>query len=295
MLRGPSGSDRYGLRGISVQDKDRVRTANLLAERCSKAVRIVGQQGRICIAEQPKLRQGHAHMFALDSFKATLEFPQFSLVDGTQCPFGAAAPKATTWLIAGTSFSDMPYECKHRKRMWYAADGIHKVFARHAPSRGTMGWASAPPNAATRAARTYNTSRLQAYPPLLNRYLAAKIVLKVRNKRKSDAAPGPYLRFSFSHASHTATPHTSAVAAPTAASDAARSETPDIPQTTASSSSNDQPAWQSRRGKETVIMTQSLRGDVPIDPRTEAERIAIGGLRDTTESLKPLPSVTAFG
>ena len=42
-------------------------------------------------------------------------------------------------------------------------------------------------------------------------------------------------------------------------------------------------------------MTQSLRRGVPIDPKTEAERIAIGGLRDTTESLKRLPSVIAFG
>ena len=42
-------------------------------------------------------------------------------------------------------------------------------------------------------------------------------------------------------------------------------------------------------------MTQSLRGDVPTEPKMEAERMAIGGFRDTTESLKRLPSVTAFG
>ena len=42
-------------------------------------------------------------------------------------------------------------------------------------------------------------------------------------------------------------------------------------------------------------MSQPLRGTLPTDAKLEAERIAVGGFRDATESLRRLPSVAAFG
>ena len=42
-------------------------------------------------------------------------------------------------------------------------------------------------------------------------------------------------------------------------------------------------------------MTQPLRGNPATNDRVEEDRLAIGGLRDATASLKRLPSVVAFG
>ena len=57
-LRGPNGSDRYGLTSNTPKDKERVREANLLAERCSFAIRAIGTYGKFAAIEQPAASRG---------------------------------------------------------------------------------------------------------------------------------------------------------------------------------------------------------------------------------------------
>ena len=91
-LRGPNGSDRYGLGSNTPKDKERVREANLLAERCSFAIRAIGTHGKFAVIEQPRCFPGRAHMFHFDSFRETLKGNRFAITNGVQCPFGATAP-----------------------------------------------------------------------------------------------------------------------------------------------------------------------------------------------------------
>ena len=52
-----------------------------------------------------------------------------------------------------------------------------------------------------------------------------------------------------------------------------------------------QPAhpWDSRLGRERIEFSQSLRGIVEPDPKDEADRLAIGGLRNASEPIARLP------
>ena len=199
-LRGPNGGERYGLASNTPKDKERVREANLLAERCSFAIRTIGTYEKFAVIEQPRCFPGLAHMYHFDSFLETLKANCFTITNGVQCPFGATAPKATSWLSTGINLNSMPAKCTHHKRMWFAADGLGKTFARHPPSKGRMAWSSTPVTGPRKRKAEYNTSRLQAYPTLLNRVIASAIALSLRGGRKRAAHDVPCLRFSFSHA-----------------------------------------------------------------------------------------------
>jgi hypothetical protein len=181
LLRGPSGRERYGLPNLSASQKEWVREHNLLAVRAADLATLLIAQGLPVVLEQPALREGEVSMLNLDEFIAMRELPAVMHVIAPQCPSGANAAKLTSWATHLVSFSDMPTECKHLPRKWFAAGTGLETVGKHAPSTGTALYFS-DITAALQQELTHPgfvTSSLSDYPPLLNQYIAAKVALAV--------------------------------------------------------------------------------------------------------------------
>jgi hypothetical protein len=75
----------------------------------------------------------------------------------------------------------MPSKCSHNEVQWHAADGT-KHFGKHPPARGTKRFFRTEEEASHQAndRQSFVTSALSAYPDLLNKFIAAKLVLAMR-------------------------------------------------------------------------------------------------------------------
>lgn len=196
-LRGLTGKERYGLPRLTVQQSELVRAHNLLAVRTAAAASVFLAQGKPFLIEQPALRVGEVSMFNLDEFVQLMKNPSVLHFVAPQCSFGASAKKMTSWVTAGLNLDDMPPNCTHTTRTWYAKDGS-TVRAKHPPSRGTKRFFED----ADKASQDINssafvTSDLAAYPDQLNQYIADKVTVALR---KGDGpAPTPQPQDSFNY------------------------------------------------------------------------------------------------
>lgn len=141
-------------------------------------------------------------MLHLDEYVDLLALPGVHHTVGAQCAFGAESSKPTSWVYFGVNLDDMPAKCKHPARVWFSTKDGSAVSKRHKPNTGTTEYLPAVINVAghpvkpqqaleaskklrnfTPPAETghrypspWVTSKLAAYPDLLNRYLVSKLV-----------------------------------------------------------------------------------------------------------------------
>lgn len=205
---------------------------------------------------QPAFKTGEVHMFNLDEYQTALKLSNVRHTVGVQCMFGGAAQKLTSLLSVGIDLSDFPSSCTHKKRPWFRAGSGEAVTCPHPPSRGSVQYFSTQ----SEALKAHNSSNfvsaaLAHYPPLLNRYFSTKILLSITGTKSK-----PILSVHAVKSVHADAIH-----------------------------------WDNKADKESVIYRQRLRGVVQPDPKVIADRLAVGGLRNTSASIKKLHCVTNFG
>ena len=88
--------------------------------------------------------------------------------------------------------TDLPVDCPHPKRMWSNQTDGSAVLSRHLPTTGTDLYsisAKQPSLMRPWKPNTFISSSLTAYPPLLNRYLVAKLISAIRTLPKPVPTP----------------------------------------------------------------------------------------------------------
>ena len=182
-VRSVEGPERYGLNSNSPADKEYVRLHNLFASRCAFAFNTMIKQRRIAILEQPALRVASADnprsaneisMLNLDEFLDIISQPGVEHTIRPQCPFGAMAYKATSYLTFGISLEDMGTQCTHSIKYWYRQGDADRINARHPPSRGRYKYylTIAEAKADVTTPKRFVASGLANYPQLLSTFLA---------------------------------------------------------------------------------------------------------------------------
>ena len=132
-------------------------------------------------------------MLRLDEAQALLKHSAVKHWISAQCPFGAPSKKLTSWVGTAVDLDDIPSHCTHGQRIWYEAGTGKAHSSPHPPSRGTRRFFPTLAEAvAHKSDSSFNSARLAAYPPLLNRYLAAKLhlaIVKPKAKPRSPVCP----------------------------------------------------------------------------------------------------------
>ncbi len=135
-LRGTKGRDRYGLRGLSVEDKNKVKEGTLLALRANKTARHAHSASKPWLLEQPHWRDESTSMFMLDEFQELMKQDGVFVHTFDQCRYQVEFEKKTDLL---TNISEMPefeVRCNHPKRTWVIPWSGERTFASHPPLRG---------------------------------------------------------------------------------------------------------------------------------------------------------------
>eukprot|EP00435_Cladocopium_sp_Y103_P030056 s3225_g7.t1 len=184
-LRGAHGDERYGLQGLSEEDKQKVRVGTLLALRTSEAATELLCQEKPSIIEQPRWKQdgNSVSMFNLDEFQELLQRPHVRHADLVQCEYGARTTKPTTLMLAMIGTDELRNECTHQQRSWRKPSTGERHWGAHPPLRGKEWYIPAEdwnenmmmtPFQIKQHFRDipYLTSSAQAYPADLNRMLA---------------------------------------------------------------------------------------------------------------------------
>ena len=177
-LRTATGSERYGRRDATPQEKTRVREGTLLAKRAHETALHAEKSNKPWVLEQPHWRTGRTSMFTLDEFQELLEYDDVKIYTLAQCRFGAQAEKLTD-LLSNRDLSDLELKCNHPAVWWRIPWSGEWIHASHPPLRGRQ--------LAVRAedwnesmlrsyepSGPYVTRAFAAYPPGLNQALADK-------------------------------------------------------------------------------------------------------------------------
>ena len=197
-LRGPVGSDRYGLRHLQPEDKEKVKLGTLLAVRAVEATKAMSQQRKPTVLEQPKwIDDGvHVSMYNLDEFGTLKDSPDFEFRDLVQCEYGAPTTKPATLLLGCMEKPELYEVCTHERRWWKRPSTGECHFAPHPPLRGKE-WYIEEENWEPSMKRTwkqireqeknlpYLTSAAQAYPAELNVKLAEMLMSNTTSKGES--------------------------------------------------------------------------------------------------------------
>ena len=170
--------------------------------------------------------------------------------------------------------------CPHRMRKWYSDINCHRTtLARHAPTTGTGRYSLKPfsphakraqPITVLPVSKKYTSERTAAYPDLLIRYLVAKIQMAVYR------AP-PFLLSALRPDVFTVADKTKRRAPPTMEDTQSKLKRCRF------------------RFTEQIIWTEPLRGTTPLTEKEIANNLAIGGLRNTADSVSRLHVVRDFG
>ena len=191
--RTATGPERYGLKVLEPQVKEKVRLHNLLAVRCATAFKLMYKLGRPAIIEQPEQTKGEVSMLNLDEFIDILSLAGVEHVIAPQCPFKSWAAKHTSWITYKISFEDMPKTCLHKLRTWYKQGDASKRVLRHHPSRGTQRYHLVYNDAIkdTKNNKEFISQDLEHYPRPLCVYIANKVLAAARMQNfKPTTTPG---------------------------------------------------------------------------------------------------------
>ena len=190
-LRGPHGDDRYGLRNLRVQDKEKVRLGTLLATRAAEAATELHSLNKPFIVEQPQWKDdGKSNsMFNLDEYQDLLALEGVTTCDLDQCMFEAKTTKPTTLMVYDVDTNELTKSCTHEKTMWIKPSTGERNWSAHPPLVGKemyIPWNQWDKSMLMRpweAAKKYKhepylTSAAQAYPGALNAKLAEILLSK---------------------------------------------------------------------------------------------------------------------
>eukprot|EP00435_Cladocopium_sp_Y103_P045514 s2395_g13.t1 len=111
-LRGTTGRDRYGLKHLSIENKNKVREGTLLARRARSTAERAQSNGKPWILEQPHWREDGTSMFMLDEFKQLAELDDVAFHTFDQCEYGCDFEKTTDLL---SNIQDDIMEPFHRR------------------------------------------------------------------------------------------------------------------------------------------------------------------------------------
>ena len=264
-LRDAEGRGRYGRGGLTLAQAKTVREQTLIATRIAKLLTALTHQKVPWAFEAPWATAKMVSILNLDEFMALMALTGVRLVKGTQCPFGAESSKPTAWVFFIIDLSDMPNGCIHVKQRWFNQETGAAVSQRHKPTAGKVQFALLPPSRPRVAVRAFTptewvSSSLAAYPPLLNRFLVARIAKSVYHciSERWFRRPWPY-------------DQTGAVL-------------------------TSMPKLKYSHGfSEKIVWLDPLRGRLQPTDKEAADALAIGGLRDAAASLEKLTYSASFG
>lgn len=135
-LRGTQGRDRYGLKGLTVEDKNKVKEGTLLSLRANKTARHAHYASKPWILEQPHWREEATSMFMLDEFQELMEQDGVYVHTFDQCRYQVEFEKKTDLLTNIEEMPDFEVKCNHPKRTWVIPWSGKKSFSSHPPLRG---------------------------------------------------------------------------------------------------------------------------------------------------------------
>ena len=116
-LRGTSPREIYGLPGLSLKDKEKVRIGTILALRGAALAKECIVQGVPWLAETPKFREGSPSLLRLPEWMDICGRQDVNKKCISQCMLDAPTMKPTE--IWGTTYiDDLPSECLHPNRSW---------------------------------------------------------------------------------------------------------------------------------------------------------------------------------
>lgn len=128
-LRGCEGPDRYGLRHLSVQQKEEVKQGTVLALRAGETATYAQKKGKWWMIEQPHHREGKPSMWLLDEFKWLMSQPDVYVLTFSQCKYGCRAQKDTDIMTNIPRLEHMAVMCDHPCRAWRIPWSGKKVWA----------------------------------------------------------------------------------------------------------------------------------------------------------------------
>eukprot|EP00435_Cladocopium_sp_Y103_P022058 s1576_g5.t1 len=182
-LRGVQGSDRYGLKSLSQEEKKQVTEGNVLALRSEEMATKAHDAGQWWMIEQPHGREGKTSMWNLDEFIELRNKEDVHLYTFDQCKFGCMAQKRTDLMSNIPGLSEFEQLCDHPLQDWIIPWSGEVVTAPHPPLRGKQ-WAipasewDASMLRDTEPSGDYITRSCAAYPMELNRALARALCRK---------------------------------------------------------------------------------------------------------------------
>lgn len=283
-LRGPVGRERYGLPGLRPEEKESLRLGTLLAIRSRDSCAAAHRRSVPWLNENPPEREGEVSLFALDEWVelTSAAGAHRNLLD--QCKFEAGFKKATEFR-GSLDLQCAHLTCDHLPQWWRTPPSGTWHWGAHPPLRGCihsvpadswkeeMRWQRAPPGA------PFLTRSTAAYPRALNAFLAEALVpaaLKFKTATSSPAALVPEKQKKKRSAQH-ASPELvkvgrwgNVLVLPTA-------------------------KIESQELQKYVHTPQHLKGRPAAAPSVQEEKLAIGGLKETSHAVAKLPSSVAFG
>jgi len=135
-LRGTRGRDRYGLKGLTVEDKNKVKEGTLLALRANKTARHAQSSSKPWLLEQPHWREGATSMFMLDEFQELMEQDGVYVHTFDQCRYQVEFEKKTDLMTNIEEMPEFEAKCDHPKRTWVIPWSGERSFSSHPPLRG---------------------------------------------------------------------------------------------------------------------------------------------------------------
>ena len=213
--------------------------------------------------ETPAIHAGQVSMAHLDEFRALLKMDGVQHMIGVQCPFGAQSSKPTSWIYYRMELEGMPTKCSHQKRTWHNDRTGIITFSRHMPTAGRDTHSLTPQAPMQFGIRRVTPWDSEQSSPYVSEGLAAYpdllnrfIVAKLRKATYQVRQSGPTF------------------ARP-------------IPEDTA--------AKAAQIFREKLQWRDPLKGIMEPTDKDKADEAAIGGLRNTVNSVNRLSFTAAFG
>lgn len=204
-LRSAQGPERYGLKNLSIEQKEQVRFGNLMAVRTAAAVEAMDKQEKPSIVEQPLLKEDEnsISMFKLDEYIRIRKKPTCRAVEVAQCRYGARTSKPTTLLLNRLRRATFHDKCNHDKKVWKRPSTGQTHWGAHPPLKGKEWYIPGEdwkpsmlrtPKQIAQAEKNkpYLTSGAQAYPHELNRALAKALIEEMETGEEKLTKIGQY-------------------------------------------------------------------------------------------------------
>ena len=194
-LRGHSGRDRYGLRGLLPYEAEKVKLETLLAIRAADISRRFSTLGRPWLTESPPQVDGKPSLFGLDEWTQLIADTGARRTSVAQYMFGAT--HETFIEIQGDSSIPMaPETCTHPPRWWRLPPSGRWIWGPHAPLSGRVlavpaeEWYDGLYNFTPAPNAPFLARATASYPDRFDEFLANHLVDKAIAARKQRTSAG---------------------------------------------------------------------------------------------------------